>query len=126
MELSILIARIASLVFLCVGLAGIFNKNIYQRIVNDLFKNAGATMIYGFIELVASFLIVTFHNIWTGWPVIITVVGWMGLIEGAFIIALPKQAKDLSMPVFKKGLGRAMPYVTIALGIVFGYLGFIM
>ena len=126
MVMSTLIAKIASIVFVCVGLAGLFNKKLYLQVGNDMFKNAGLTLVYVFIEMVLSFFVVAYHNIWTGWPVIITVLGWMGLLEGALIIVFPKFVKNFSMPIFKGGFGKIMPYIALALGLVIGYFGFLI
>lgn len=48
------------------------------------------TYLNGMILFLAGFLVVRFHNLWTGgWPVMITLVGWVILIGGLFRMFVP-------------------------------------
>ena len=65
----------------------------------DVFATQIAPVVYlnGAILFVAGLAIVRTHNVWTWrWPVIITLVGWVGLIGGLFRMAAPNapQAPD--------------------------------
>jgi len=125
-ELTVVIAKIMSISFLVTGLSALFNKNHYQKIVKDMFKNAGLTMVLGFITLIVGFLIVTYHNIWeSSWAVLITITGWISLIKGVTLLVFPKFVEKFSKPVFKGTLGKVLPYTTIVIGLIFGYLGFL-
>ena len=55
------------------------------------------TYLNGMILFVAGISIVRVHNRWVrGWPVLVTLVGWFGIIAGLFRIFFPeaKQADD--------------------------------
>ncbi|MBW3015956.1 hypothetical protein KY330_06040 [Candidatus Woesearchaeota archaeon] len=123
--ISILIAKIASIVFLAVGLGGLFNKDYYKKIVNDTFNNSGIVLAFGFITIIVSFLIVNFHNVWVyDWSVLVTLIGWVGLVKGFFILAYPESIFGFSKPVFSGKLAKILPYTTIILALIFGYFGF--
>ena len=96
MELSILVAQIISIVYLSAGLGAIFSVDHYSRVVDDMFKNAALTYLTGFIAL----------------------------IKGVLIIALPKFVHQLSKPIFEGWGFRIFPYVAIFMGLLFGYFGF--
>lgn len=90
MELSILIARITSVVYLAAALGAVFSRDYYRRIVDDLFKNAALIYLMGFTAVILGFLIVNYHNIWVkDWTVLITILGWLALMKGVLIIAFP-------------------------------------
>lgn len=127
MELSILIARILSVIYISAALGALFNPDHYRRISDDIFKNAGLSYLTGFVALIIGFLIVQYHNFWVGnWTVLITIVGWLALIKGILIIAVPQFIYGLSEMIFT-GLGlRMFPYVGILMGLLFGYFGFVM
>ena len=43
-------------------------------------------------------LIILFHNVWTvHWAIIITLLGWIGLIKGACLIIIPERMKNFAL-----------------------------
>jgi hypothetical protein len=125
MELSILIARVISLVYLAAAAGAIFSADRYRRLVDDFFSNAGLTYVSGFMTIVIGSLIVNFHNIWvSNWTVLITIIGWLALVKGVLLIAFPKFVQGYSK-LFLEGRGfRMFPYIAIFMGLLFGYFGF--
>jgi len=126
MELSILIAKIAAAVYLSASLGYFFNKDYYRRLSDDMYKNAALTFFMGFVTLIVGFLIVHYHNLWgKDWTVLITIIGWISLLKGVFIIVVPKLMQRLSEPFLtEKGL-KILSYVMLSIGLLFGYLGFV-
>ena len=59
MELSLLIAKILFILFLVIGLRGIFEKKYYQKIIKDTFKNTSVTLLFGIIVFIVSFFVIT-------------------------------------------------------------------
>jgi hypothetical protein len=113
-ELSILIARILSVVYLSAALGALVSPGHYRRISDDIFNNAGLSYLAGFVAVIIGFLIIHYHNFWVGnWTVLITIVGWLALIKGILIIAVPQFVHRLSEMIFT-GLGlRMFPYVGV-------------
>ena len=96
MELSILIAKIASVVYLSVALGAVLNRDHYQRVLDDLFENAALTYFMGFTTVVLGLLMVNYHNIWVkDWTVLVTIVGWAALIKGVLLITVPRFVKAI-------------------------------
>lgn len=127
MELSILIARIISIIYLSAALGAWFNADRYRRVSDDIFLNAGLSYLTGFWALVIGFLMVHYHNAWVNnWTVLITITGWLALVKGIVIIVFPQFAHRLSESLFT-GLGmRIFPLAGILMGLLFGYFGFVM
>jgi len=125
MDLSIFVIRIAAILFLVIGLAGLINKNYYQKMVRDAFKNKGTTLVLGLVILIVSFIIVSYHNVWnSNWTVLVTLIGWLGMIKGITILLFPTYIEKFSMKIFKGKLVKIIPYTTIIIGLIFGYLGY--
>ena len=83
MELSILNAKITSVVYLAAALSAVFSRDYYRRILDDLFKNAALTYLMGLTTVILGFLIVNYHNIWVReWTVLVTILGWLALMKG--------------------------------------------
>ncbi len=126
MEISIFIAKITAVIYLSASLCGFTDRDYYRGLANDMYKNAALTYMMGFIAIIVGFLIVHYHNFWgRDWTVLITIIGWLSLIKGFFIIAFPKFIQRLSEPFLTKKALMIFPYVTLSLGILFGYFGFV-
>ena len=123
MELSILVAKILALTYISAGVAALNGKNTFARIVEDFERSPGLTFVTGFFTLICGMLLVAYHNIWVrNWTVLVTVAGWAALLKGVLLIAFPQYISS-----FKSGYKntRAWGIFMIALGILFGYFGFI-
>jgi hypothetical protein len=126
MELSILIARILTVIYLAAALGGFLNADYYRKIFRDLYENAALTFMMGLIGVILGMLIVTYHNRWVmNWTVLITIVGWLALIRGVIIIAFPNFFRRLSAPFVGRTGIKIFPYVTLVVGLLFGYFGFL-
>ena len=126
METSILIAKIIAVVYLSAALGGFFSRDYYRRLAEDIYKNAALTYMMGFMVVILGFLIVHHHNLWVqDWRVLITVIGWIALVKGVAIIAFPQFIQRLSKPFLTEKGQRIIPYVTLSLGLLFGYFGFV-
>jgi hypothetical protein len=126
MELSILIARIVSVVYLSAALGAVFSKDHFRRVLDDLFKNAALVYFMGFTAVVLGFLIVNYHNTWVkDWTVLVTVLGWLALIKGVLLIAFPRLIQSYSKPILDGKSLRVFPYVVALVGLLFGFFGFI-
>ena len=126
MQLSKLIAKIASVIYLSASVGAFFGADYYRKIADDLFSNAGLTYLAGFITVIVGLLIVTHHNRWTkNWTVLITILGWLALVKGIFLITLPQFVQSLSQRMFTDFGSRVFPYASLCLGLLFAYFGFV-
>ena len=103
MENSLLIAKILGPYLTIVAIGIMFNLKAYQRMMEDFLKNAALIYLGGVLALIFGIVIVLFHNVWlAGWPVIITIFGWMGLIKGVWLIVFPNATGKLTQLYQKK------------------------
>ncbi len=49
----------------------------------------GRAFANGFLSLIMGSLIVAFHNVWSGIPVILTVLGWSFVLKAAIVFIAP-------------------------------------
>jgi uncharacterized membrane protein HdeD (DUF308 family) len=126
MQLSKLIARMASVIYLSASLGAFFSTDYYRKIVDDLFSNSALIYVTGFITLIIGLLIVTYHNRWTkSWVVLITILGWLAMVKGICLIAFPQFVRTLSEQMLTDSNAKIFPYGTLCLGLFFGYFGFV-
>lgn len=123
MALSIFVARCLSVVYVSAGIAAVSGKISFNRVIEDFERSPGLTYITGFITIIAGMSLVTYHNIWVkDWAVVITIIGWLALVKGFMFIAFPGLISSFK-GMYKNA--KAWGVLVIALGILFGYLGFI-
>jgi len=124
MELSVLVAKILALTYISAGIAALSGKITFSKIVEDFERSPGLTFVTGFITLIIGMLLIAYHNIWVkNWTVLITIIGWVSLLKGVVLIAFPQ-----FISFFKNWYKntRAWGIFMIAMGLLFGYFGFII
>lgn len=86
METSI--QKIAAISFLVVGLSHVFRPRVWAQFFTDLGrKGEAASLFIVLLHLPMGALIVAFHNVWTGAPLVLTLVGW-GYVLKSLVYAL--------------------------------------
>ena len=126
METSVFIARIAGLCYLIMGAGFLFNRKAFGQVMEDFCKNAAVVFYGGLLALVIGVVIILTHNVWvTNWTVMITIIGWLALIKGIWIIVFPNTVPKL-MQVYKKNKNLLIvnPIVMLILGAVLTFFGF--
>lgn len=84
------LAMFASINFAVIGLSHVFQAQAWRDFFQQLHSmgRAGA-FANGMITLLMGALIVSFHNVWTGVPVILTLVGWGYILKSAIVFLNP-------------------------------------
>ena len=76
------------------------NLDISQTLVEGLSQSPALIMIAGYAAFVPGLAIVYFHNRWTnGWPVLVTVMGWLSLVVGLLRMVLPTQLAAIATKI---------------------------
>lgn len=124
MEVSFFLARIFGVYLIITALAVMVNKDRYKNAYKELKRDKLETHVMGAIALILGLLTVAFHNVWIGWPILITLLGWAMLLKGAVVLIAP----DL-MIKFSKDMGWASSthlygFAGIIIGAFLIYIGF--
>ncbi|MBU1924127.1 MAG: hypothetical protein KJ710_07740, partial [Candidatus Omnitrophica bacterium] len=102
------------------------NRKAFQQVMEDFFKNAALLFFSGLFALVIGVVIILTHNVWVAnWTVIITIIGWLALIKGIWIIVFPNTVPKF-IQAYKKNENLLMvnPVVMLILGAVLTFFGF--
>ena len=84
------IFQLLGIMYLAVGIGILINPAFYKKLMAVFSENPPVLYISGLAALVMGYLLVRFHNVWpSDWPVIITIIGWVALIKGLFLVLLP-------------------------------------
>ena len=95
----------------------------YERLLKDFQNSQALTFMTGFISIVLGMILIETHNFWVqDWTVLVTIIGWSAVIKGFIFIACPK------LMIKFKGMyknSRVYGIILLAIGLLFGYLGFL-
>jgi hypothetical protein len=84
----------AGIQFLIIGLSHLLQPRAWVEFFIALReKGRAGVFANGFLSLIFGSLIVAFHDVWTGWPVVLTLLGWAQVIKAGIAFVLP----DVSM-----------------------------
>ena len=84
---------LACIQFLIIGLSHLFQPRAWASFFMILREKGSPGVFFnGFLSLIAGSLIVSFHNVWSGLPMVLTIVGWMQLIKAVTSFVAPQLA----------------------------------
>ncbi len=122
--MEIAIERIAVVSFLVIGLSHMVQPRLWAEFFLMLReKGRVACFINGFIHMPTGLLIIGFHNVWSGIPAVLTVLGWGWVLKGFVNFVFPQLAiKGFAMV----SLDRAYRFVIagavlVGLAVMLGY-----
>ena len=123
---SLFLAQLLGLYLLLVGVLMVIRRKFFIHAVHDYIEHRALRFLFPMIELVAGLALVLKHRVWDTTPaVLITVVGWLMVLEplGYFLIPEKRLVKWLN------ALNTSTMYVvggllSVALGVVLVLYGF--
>ena len=118
------IEAFAAINFLIIGLSHVFQHRAWAEFFILLHRQGRpGAFANGFLSLVTGSLIVAFHNVWSGIPIILTLLGWAFVLKAGVVFVIP----DLGL----RSMARIRPdnsrifvipgFVMIAVAIALGY-----
>ena len=115
----------AAICFLGIGLSHLVQPHGWVEFFTRLReKGRAGVFVEGFLCLNFGALIVAFHNVWSGLPVVLTLVGWGQVLKGLVRFAAPQ----LSLRVYERVTPerawwfRVAGVVALLLGCLFAYM----
>jgi uncharacterized membrane protein len=123
MKTSLFIARLVGPVLIVAGISMLANGAQYRAIVDGFLKSPALIYLAGFLGLLGGLAIVNVHNSWArGWPLIITMLGWLAIVGGTVRMLAPQLMEQVGATMVAQAwfvMGLAI--VALAIG---GFLSF--
>jgi hypothetical protein len=122
MDISVIIAQVVGIFLVVAGIAMVVNSKAVAVAIEESVQNKGVLFVWGLLALGTGAVIVVFNNAWTsGLPLLITILGWLALIKGAFILIFSAAAASFYKKFGKSGMLVFCGAVALVLGIVLLY-----
>jgi hypothetical protein len=110
-----------TLVAACVGV--LLNLKAWPSLTEQAFRDAPLIYFSGYLLFVAGVAIVRAHNRWTvGWPVLVTVFGWLTLLGGISRILFPARLYQIAVGAVRTT--GVLPAVAVVLFVFGAFLCF--
>ena len=124
MEISIFVAKIIALIYIPLGIAMLVGQIKAKELIASFEKSPAMQMTTGYLGVIMGIFLITYHNVWVlDWPVLITVLGWVAIVECVLILALPKTIFAWANGISTKE--KLWGSFALIFGLIFAYFGFI-
>jgi hypothetical protein len=114
------IAGLMGPLLLAVAAALVFDRTAYRRMLAEVANSTVTVFLAGAILFTASLAVVRVHNVWEGWPVLVTLLGWIGVIGGLARMLFAKDAVSVAKPFASSD--KAIAITAAAIAVIGGYL----
>lgn len=115
--LTLRLAEALGLYMIVIGIGGIVAPQRWRAMMDDLERSTGLVMALGFGVFVVGAALVLIHSIWTDpLAVIVSLIGYAALIEGALLLAVPGPLIRIGR--WSINFTRAWAIISILLGIL--------
>ena len=122
MSTSLWIAQLLGPVLLVAAFGMIVNHQAYVTMAKEFVASPALIYLAGILVLTAGLAITISHNIWVmGWPVVITIFGWMAIVGGIFRMAFPDVVGRVGLSMIEKHSG-LLPMSTLIVALLGGVL----
>ncbi len=119
MSTSKTIAALLGPTLVASGAMVLANLDAMPALIEGMAQSPMLVVLAGYAAFVPGLAIVYFHNRWTGgWPVLVTVMGWLSLVVGLIRMIFPTQFAAMASK-----LAPAPSGALIAIGVVFLLIG---
>lgn len=126
-DTSIFLAKLMGPVLAVMGLVLLINPKRVRQMAREFLEGEALIFLSGVITLPVGLAIVITHNVWVaGWPVIITIFGWVAIFAGIARMTLPGLMKTIGGAMIEKTTLFAVPGgLLTALGAYLSYQGYL-
>jgi hypothetical protein len=126
MSTSEFIAGLIGPALIAIALAMLTNRAALHAMIGQISDNFAVVFLAGLLLLVAGLAIIRVHNIWDGgWPVLITVSGWLAVFGGLVRMMIPDQSAAMARKFIDNTTAvTTSALIMLALGAFLSFKGF--
>ncbi len=125
MDTSRFLARLVGPMFVVLGIGLLARPDTLHAMATEFLANRGLIFMSGLLTLLGGLAIVITHNVWSGWPIIVTILGWLGVIGGVARMLFPDTVVAMGTSMMDSGSAVVVGgVVDLALGLWLSYVGY--
>jgi uncharacterized protein YjeT (DUF2065 family) len=124
MNSSAVLAQIIGAIFLVGGLQALFHWKSMSDAIEKAVQEYALMWIIGLISLTLGSTIVALQNLWVSdWRIVVTIIGWAGILKGALIMLFPDLAKSMYHACSTRTILMSSGIVATVVGVFLLYMG---
>ncbi len=126
MEISVFLAKVLGIILILIPLSMWFDRSNVRE-VGKAMKSREYLLISGMFCLLLGSVMVASHNLWVSdWRVILTLIGWLSLAKGVFLLSAPGPSAKIITLIAKNDLVvKGYLLTTFILGLYLSRIGFL-
>ncbi len=126
MQTSVFLARLIGPALVVMGIGMLINRDGYRDMAREFLNSRALIYIAGLLAIFPGLAIVLTHNIWApDWRIIITLLGWLAVIGGAFRIVFPQEVTRMGKRLVAQANALLIGgVVVLILGAILSFYGF--
>jgi uncharacterized membrane protein len=120
------ILQLCGIFFLSFGLGTLLQPHTIKKMLEEMQQSSALTFLGALLALIGGFLLVTFHNTWTGlWPTVVTIIGWITMLKGISLLVFPSSFLSGVHGLMKHQRSTTIwSIVALIIGVVLTYVGY--
>jgi len=125
MCLSIFLALVIGFYLFLVNLAALVHQQHFKKIRTEFLADHPLATLTASLSLLFGLFVVVAHNLWVaGWPVLVTLIGWIALLQGAAALLIPDHYHKACKQFTHKVGANALAWVWLLIGLYLIWMGF--
>lgn len=125
MCISMFFAQVIGVYLFLWSLAMLIHATRYKKTMHEFLGNSALMAFAGGISLILGLIIVTTHNIWvTEWPILITVIGWLLILQGVMRIMFPDSTAKIWKDMMASTAYTLISWIALLVSIYLLWAGF--
>jgi hypothetical protein len=126
MQTSLYLAKLIGPTLIVIGIGMLINRDGYRDMAREFLGSRALIYLAGIFAFVPGLAMVLAHNIWVAdWRIVITILGWLALVGGAFRILFPQEVTRIGTRVIANPSTMLIGgVVTLALGAILSFYGY--
>jgi hypothetical protein len=127
MQHSIFLARLIGPIALVAAIGLLVNPSGHRALAHEFLRSPALVYLSGLLGMTAGVAIVLDHNVWVfGWPILLTIFGWLAMIGGAVRIIAPQAARSLGETMLDKpGAMTIGGAIWLGIGLLLCFFGYV-
>jgi uncharacterized membrane protein YfcA len=128
LPITIFLTQFFGIFLVAIALSMALRRKMMMNIIHGVFGNRGVTYLWGLVMLLIGLFIILNHFLWSNLPeIVISVLGWLILIEALMYMFLSKKAfTKIEKKLTKSKLHKLLVTVQFIAGLYLVYVGFFL
>lgn len=126
MATTVLLSRVLGVFIVIIGAAALFRRQALAELVATFSRDRTLRTLFAAVELLAGLFLVAMHRAWDTAPaIIISLIGWMAVLESSAYLLLPDRiVQSFLAPFARPGVIAGCGAVALVLGLWLAAYGF--